>query len=100
MGIGSFFKKLFMGEEDNDPELKVARARHNIDVGESREEKERRRREEAKKYDPWEEVDNMRRNFFIGSWAARKFRVVGEDKLKADLAKIEREREEKRRKKE
>ena len=36
----------------------------------------------------------------MGSWATRKFRVIGEDKLKADLEALERKREEKRKAKE
>lgn len=45
-------------------------------------------------YDPWDEIRNLRMNFWMGSWAARKFRPIGEDKLKEKLAEIEKKREE------
>jgi hypothetical protein len=102
MGFFSFFKKVFAGDiDEDDPVLNAARARHNIDMGETKEEKERRRREEAQKYDPWEEIDNMRRNFFMGSWASRQVRWrPRHDKLREELEEIERKREEKRKAKE
>lgn len=101
MGFISFWKRVFIGEIDDDPELRAARSRHNIDVGEEKGQRKGDREEEARKpYDPWEDIDNMRRNFFMGSWASRKFRVIGEDKLKADLEALERKREEKRKAKE
>ncbi len=101
MGFISFWKKVIMGEVDDDPELRAARARHNIDMGDD-EEKEKQRQEEARKpYDPWEEVDNLRRNFFMGSWASRQLNWrPRHDKLREELEEIERKREEKRKAKE
>ena len=97
MDFISFWKKVFTGGADDDPELRAARARHNIDIGEE----EASSLEEAKQpYDAWEDIDNMRRNFFMGSWASHQ---VGwrprHDKLREELEEIERKREEKRRKK-
>jgi hypothetical protein len=96
MGLISFFKKVFADEDEDDPELRAARARHNIVVDEGNQRDKREKEGEKEPYDPWTEVDNLRRNFFMGSWAARKFRVIGEDKLKADLEALEKKREEKR----
>jgi hypothetical protein len=93
MGIVSFFKKVFTGETE-DPELEVARAWHNIVVDE-KQRGERERDDDKEPYDPWSEVDNLRRNFFLGSWASRKFRIIGEDKVKAELEALRRKREEK-----
>jgi hypothetical protein len=92
VGFAAFFRKIFTGEGD-DPDLEDARARHNIIIEKKRDRLEKDREKEP--YDPWVEVDNLRRNFFLGSWASRKFRVVGEDKLKEDLEKLERKRQEK-----
>jgi hypothetical protein len=96
VGIVSFLKKVFTGEAE-DPELEAARARHNIVVGDKEKEKQEQREKEFKEYDPWTEVDNLRRNFFIGSWASRKFRIIGEDKVKAELEALRKKREEKER---
>jgi hypothetical protein len=92
MGIVSFFKKVFTGETE-DPELEAARARHNIVVEKMQDKREKD--EDKEPYDPWSEVDNLRRNFFIGSWASRKFRIIGEDKVKAELEALRKKREEK-----
>ena len=100
MGLISFIKKVFIGESVDEEELRAARARHNIVVDEEKEPDKRKQEEDKELYDPWSEVDNLRRNFFMGSWASRKFRVIGEDKVKADLDKLERKREEKRKAKE
>ena len=51
-------------------------------------------REAAAAYDPWEEVGNMRQNFWSRSFASRRFKgVIGEEKLKARLAELEKKRE-------
>ncbi len=100
MGLISFFKKVFIGESVDEEELRAARARHNIVVDEEKKGDKEKREDDKEPYDPWTEVDNMRRNFFMGSWASRKFRVIGEDKVKAELEQLERKREEKRKAKE
>jgi hypothetical protein len=101
MGFFSFWKKVFSGESDKEEaELDAARARHGIKVDKAEMNKPRTETERfAENYDPWEEVRNYRLNFFIGNWAARKFRIVGEEKLKKKLAELEKKREEEERKK-
>jgi hypothetical protein len=97
MGIVSFFKRVFTSDEEDDPELAAARARHNIVVDEGKKRGREENEDDKEPYDPWTEVDNLRRNFFLGSWASRKFRIVGEDKLKADLERLEKKRAERER---
>jgi hypothetical protein len=88
MSFFDFCKKIFSTDDDvNDAELNAARARHGIAVDPNADKEEEKAEREA--YDPWEEVKNARMNFFVGSWASRKFRIVGEDKVKAELAAIE-----------
>ncbi len=95
MGFKDFWKKIFGSEADEltDAELNAARARHGIKV-ETPEEQKKREKEEKEPYDPWEEVRNARSSFFMGSWAAKKFRIIGEDKVKADLEKLEKKKQE------
>jgi hypothetical protein len=95
MDIKSFFKRVFTGDAGDDPELQAARARHNIVVDEDKPAEKRDKREAAGPYNAWDEIDNIRRNFLLGSWATRKFRVVGEDKVKAELEALRKKREEK-----
>jgi hypothetical protein len=93
MGLKEFFNKLFGSEDDtDDAELNAARARHGIKV-ETPLEKKKQEEEEKEPYDPWDEVRNARSNFFMGSWASKKFRIVGEDKVKADLEALEKKRQ-------
>ncbi len=95
MGFKDFWKKVFRSDDEiNDAELNAARARHGIKV-ETPEEQEKREKEEREPYDPWEEVRNARSSFFMGSWAARKFHVMGEDKIKKELEELEKKRKEK-----
>jgi hypothetical protein len=99
MGFMSFLKKIFSGADADDPELKAARARHGINPDE-KDSKEA----DAKKpvsYDPWEDIRNMRTSFWFGSWAARKIKpgIVGEEKVKKQLAELEKKREEERKQK-
>ncbi len=92
MGFKSFWKHVIFGYEKDDPELKAAREKHGIEVGKGEEEE----KEKAEEYDPWDEIRDMRTNFFFGSWATRKYkhRVIGEDKVKKQLAALEKKREE------
>jgi hypothetical protein len=90
MGFFDFFKKVFSASDD-DAELRAARARHGIKVDEIKEKKED---SEEDAYDPWEEVSNMRTNFFFGSWASKKFHIVGVDKVKAELEALEKKKRE------
>ena len=50
--------------------------------------------EAPERFDAWEEIDNFKMNFFLGSWATRKFksRIIGEDKVKKELEELERKR--------
>ena len=92
MGFFDFIKKIFSGADDDDAELRAARARHGITVDERPDKEEEEAEREA--YDPWEEVRNARTNFLMGSWASRKFRIVGEEKVKEQLEALEKKREE------
>ena len=101
MGLVSFFKKLFGGGGDEgDEELRAARARHGIKTGEDRPAEKRGRKPDKEPYNPWEDIDNLRRNFLMGGWASRKIRLGGQDKLREELEALERKREEERRRKE
>jgi len=103
MGVLSFFKKVFTGDIEDDAELQMARARHGIkldDVIEEDDEKQKVKKESStEEYDAWEEIRNMRANFWFGTWTRRKLGIIGEDKLKKDLEKLEKKREEQRRQK-
>jgi hypothetical protein len=93
MGFFDFVKKLFSSDAElEDAELSAARARHGIVVNEAADEKEAKKAE-AEAYDPWEEVRNARMNFLVGSWATKKFHIVGEEKVKEELAALDRKRE-------
>jgi hypothetical protein len=104
MGFLSFVKKWFTGTDVDEAALDAARARHGIKV--SQKEKRSVNKSKAEKepyapeYDVWEELRYFRSSFFIGRWASRKLRPIGEDKLKKKLAELEKKREEERRKKE
>ena len=95
MGFFDFWKKVFSSEDADDAALRAARARHGITVDEKKNSKAKDEDEPEKEpYDPWEDVRNARTSFFFGSWATRKFRSVGEDKVKAELEALEKKREE------
>jgi len=95
MGFLSFMKKVIGVEDEDDAELNAARARHGInpDKLDEKEPKSTQKRF-TEEYDVWEEIRNIRTNFFIGNWANKKFRVVGEDKVKKQLEELEKKREE------
>jgi hypothetical protein len=93
MGFLDFLSRLFSSGDDDDAELRAARERHGIKV-ETPEEQKKREKEEREPYDPWEEVRNARSSFFLGTWASRKFHIIGEDKVKAELEALEKKREE------
>ena len=100
MGFFDFFKKIFSTGDDEDAELRAARARHGITVDEKNiSQVKDEDMPEKEPYDPWEEVRNARTNFFFGTWATRKFRVIGEDKVKAELEALEKKRQEEEEKK-
>ena len=92
MGFFGFLKNVFSSDgELEDAELKAARARHGITVDPVADDKEEKKTE-LEAYDPWEEVRNARTNFLMGSWATKKFRIIGEDKVKKELEELEKKR--------
>jgi hypothetical protein len=95
MGFWSFVKQVFSVDSRDDAELRQYREKHGIDTEEkSHKEREIKNRPGTEAYDPWEDIRNIRMNFFFGSWATRKFRPIGEDKLKKQLEELEKKREE------
>lgn len=103
MGFFSFLKKVFAGESADEAELEDARRRHGIVLTkEQKAEANKPTTEEqrfASEYDAWEEIDRYRMTFFIGGWLSRKFHPIGEDKVKRELEKVEKKRQEQARKK-
>ncbi len=98
MGFLDFLSRIFgSGDDVDDAELKEARERHGIKL-ETPAEQKKREEEEKEPYDPWEEVRNARTQFLLGSWASRKFHIIGEDKVKAQLEALEKKREEEEKK--
>jgi hypothetical protein len=97
MGFLDFWKNVFSSDEADEATLRAARARHGIKVDEKIDIKTKVEEPEREPYDPWEEVSNARMSFFFGRWASKKFRVVGEDKVKAELEALEKRREEEKR---
>jgi hypothetical protein len=103
-----FWNRLFGRSDDSvSDEIKRARERHGIETGEEDAEKEDRLRELDKErksgwevardeYDPWEDLKNIRANFWIGGWAAKRLRWrPNHDKLREELEEVARKREEK-----
>jgi hypothetical protein len=95
MGFWSFVKQVFGVGNREDIELRQFREKHGINVNEKETgEQEIKNKPGAENYDPWEDIRNIRMNFFFGSWATRKFRPIGEDKLKKQLEELEKKRQE------
>jgi hypothetical protein len=95
MGFWSFMKKVFSVSGRDDVELRQYREKHGINVDETEPEKREITNEPGTEtYDPWEEIRNLRMNFFLGSWATRKFRPIGEEKLNKQLEDLEKKRQE------
>jgi hypothetical protein len=97
MSFWSGLRKIFSLSGGDEAELKALREKHGIET-KPKEEIIREIKNEpgSEDYDPWEEIRNMRTNFFFGSWMTRKFkfRPIGEEKLKRDLEKLAKKREE------
>ncbi|MGD1119370.1 MAG: hypothetical protein ABR886_07775 [Dehalococcoidales bacterium] len=91
MGLKSFFRKIFVGEEDKDElELDAARARHGIKVDKKEMDKATTDRDRAAaNYDVWEDLENFRSNWIFGAWINKKFHPIGEDKVKKELEELE-----------
>ncbi|MHB8104212.1 MAG: hypothetical protein ACYDG5_01540 [Dehalococcoidales bacterium] len=98
MGFFSYVKNFFVGEGIDSEKLDAARKRHGVVITD--EEKAAALKETteaerfAKEYDVWEELDNYRWSFLVGGWVAKKLHPVGEDKVRRDLAKLEKTRRE------
>ncbi|MFA5309733.1 MAG: hypothetical protein WC370_09670 [Dehalococcoidales bacterium] len=93
MGLFSFFRNMFSGEDEDERELDAARARHGIVVDERPELKNKPEAERfAENYDVWEDIDRYRSTFFFGGYLAKKFRPVGEEKVRKQLAELEQKR--------
>jgi hypothetical protein len=96
MGFFSFIRDIFTGEDADDEALDAARARHGIHIDEKGKKEMNKPTTEAERfadnYDAWEELKNYRMNFFFGSWITRKFRPIGEDKVKKQLEDLEKKR--------
>jgi hypothetical protein len=104
MGFFNKIKNIFTAEDKDEAELEAARARHGIvlnakdkaEIDKPMSDDERW----AQEYDAWEDLKHFRSTFFIGGWAAKKFHIVGEDKVKKELAALAKKREEDAKKKE
>jgi hypothetical protein len=95
MGFWSFMKQVFSVGSRDEAELQQYREKHGINVDEKgTTEREIKNKPGMENYDPWEDIRNIRMNFFFGSWATRKFRPIGEDKLKKQLEELEKKRQE------
>jgi hypothetical protein len=102
MSFWSALKKIFSLSGEDEAELEELRAKHGIDT-KSQEEilHEIKNDPRSPDYDPWEEIRNVRTNFYFGSWLTKKYRFhpIGEEKLKRDLERLAKKREEKEAKK-
>ena len=45
----------------------------------------------ANNFSAWEEIDDMRSNFLIGSWATRRIRGIGKDEFRRDREALAKE---------
>ena len=95
MGFIDFFKKVFSGEDEKEEQaLDEARARHGIQVDKVAMNKATSAEERfAAEYDVWDDIKNIRSSFFFGTWASKKFHIVGEDKVKKQLEDLEKKRQ-------
>jgi hypothetical protein len=95
MGFWLNIKRIFSLSGQDEAELDRLRAKHGINVNEKdttgREIKNKPGTEE---YDPWEDIRNIRTNFYLGGWVTRKFRPIGEEKVKKQLEELEKKRQE------
>jgi len=48
----------------------------------------------ANNFSAWEEIDDMRSNFLIGSWAMRRIRGIGKDEFRRDREALAKEKAE------
>jgi hypothetical protein len=97
MSFWSFMKKVFSPSGQDEAELQKLREKHGIVVDDNLSTDKDKEKEKAKDYDVWEDLRNMRTTFYLGSWATKKFRPIGEEKLKKQLAELEKKHEEEER---
>jgi hypothetical protein len=101
----SVIKKMFGGITratnwltPDDEKLRQARARHMGDLDEPETATEDELNDEQAQtednYNIWEEIDNVRTNFFFGRYLSRKIMMPRMDKLKKELEEMERKRQE------
>jgi hypothetical protein len=98
MGFLSSLKKVFsLTTPEEEAELAKLRAKHGIVTDEKEavgQPQHKKNRPGAADYDVWDDIRNIRTNFFLGSWVTRKFRPIGEEKLKKQLEELEKKRQE------
>jgi len=97
MGFWASFKRIFSSGGEDEAELQQLRAKHGIDTAPKKEiMKEIKNEPGSKEYDVWEDLNNYRSVFWMGSWATKKFkfRPIGEEKVKKQLEALEKKREE------
>jgi hypothetical protein len=103
MGFFSLIKKVFAGESADEEELNAMRLRHGVVLTEKEKAEADKKLTEEERfvagYDAWEEIDRYRMTFLIGGWLTKRFRPIGEEKVKRDLEKLEKKRQEEARKK-
>ena len=76
-GICKGFNWLFQDEY----RLKEAKNRGYVAPdAEKGDDDEGERRQYTENYDAWDEIDNFRTNFYIGAWARRKMKAIGENR--------------------
>jgi hypothetical protein len=95
MGFKDFMRKVFSGEDEKEEQaLDEARMRHGIQVDKVEMNKATSQEERfAENYDVWDDIRNIRSSFFFGTWASKKFHIVGEDKVKKQLEELEKKRQ-------
>ena len=93
MGFLSSIREFFAPQKTDDEELARLRSKHGIKIEDPGTIKKKEAKEMAEAYDPWEEVRHVRSNFFMGSWVSHKIGIIGEDKVKKQLADLEKKRE-------
>jgi hypothetical protein len=100
MGFRSFMKRIFSLSGRDEAELERLRAKHgiNVDAKDTTTSREIKNQPGTQEYDVWEDLRNWRTYFYLGSWVTRKFRPIGEERVKRELADLEKKREEEERK--
>jgi hypothetical protein len=93
--IGNGIKKAHNWIFQDEEKLRKVKS-GNYAAVETVEEEDTKEQEFVKSYDAWEEIDNIRMNFFLGGWATKKFKggIIGEDKVRRELEELEKKRAE------